>query len=73
VARSVAFYTHHLGFTLEHQQLPVIASICLGDARILLRGFATNIICSSGDWRLEIHQSYFPAPSWLAALADFRI
>jgi glyoxylase I family protein len=38
VARSVTFYTHHLGFTLEHQQLPVIASVSLGDARILLSG-----------------------------------
>ena len=38
VARSVAFYTDHLGFTLEHQQLPVIASVSVGDARILLSG-----------------------------------
>jgi glyoxylase I family protein len=38
VARSVAFYTHHLGFTLEHQQLPAFASVSLGDARILLSG-----------------------------------
>src|SRR5215217_8851276 len=38
VARSVAFYTHHLGFTLEHQQLAAFASVSLGDARILLSG-----------------------------------
>src|SRR5437762_4722263 len=38
VARSVAFYTNHLGFTLEHQQLPAFASVCVGDARILLSG-----------------------------------
>jgi glyoxylase I family protein len=38
VARSVAFYTHHLGFALEHQQLPAFASVSLGDARILLSG-----------------------------------
>jgi glyoxylase I family protein len=38
VARAVAFYTHHLGFTLEHQQLPAFASVSLGDARILLSG-----------------------------------
>lgn len=38
VARSVAFYTQHLGFTLEHQQLPAFASISLGDANILLSG-----------------------------------
>ena len=38
VARSVAFYTSHLGFTVEHQQLPAFASVSLGDARILLSG-----------------------------------
>src|SRR5262245_22532869 len=38
VARSVAFYTEHLGFTLEHQQLPAFASVALGDAQILLSG-----------------------------------
>ena len=35
---SVAFYTTHLGFTLEHQQLPAFASVSLGDAQILLSG-----------------------------------
>jgi glyoxylase I family protein len=38
VARSVAFYTEHLGFTLVHQQLPAFASVSLGDAQILLSG-----------------------------------
>jgi len=38
VARAVAFYTQHLGFTLEHQQLPAFASISLGGAQILLSG-----------------------------------
>src|SRR5688572_29911117 len=38
VARSVAFYTSHLGFTLEHQQLPAFASVSLGDTQILLSG-----------------------------------
>ena len=38
VARSVAFYTTHLGFTLKHQQLPAFASISLADAQILLSG-----------------------------------
>ena len=32
VARSVAFYTQQLGFTLDHQQLPAFASVSL-DAR----------------------------------------
>jgi glyoxylase I family protein len=38
VARAVEFYTTHLGFKLEHQQLPAFASISLGDAQILLSG-----------------------------------
>ncbi len=38
VARSVAFYTEHLGFTLEQQQLPAFASVSLGDSQILLSG-----------------------------------
>jgi glyoxylase I family protein len=38
VARSVAFYTANLGFTLEHLQLPAFASVSLGDAQILLSG-----------------------------------
>jgi glyoxylase I family protein len=38
VARAVAFYTGHLGFKLEHQQLPAFASLSLGHAQILLSG-----------------------------------
>jgi glyoxylase I family protein len=38
VARSVAFYTNQLRFTLDHQQLPAFASVSLGDSRILLSG-----------------------------------
>src|SRR3954469_10746880 len=38
VARAAAFYTDHLGFRLEHQQLPAFASLSLGDFRLLLSG-----------------------------------
>ena len=38
VARAVAFYTTHLGFTLKHQQLPAFANVSLGDVDILLSG-----------------------------------
>jgi len=38
VARSVEFYTTHLGFTLKHQQLPAFGNVSLGDADILLSG-----------------------------------
>jgi len=38
IGRSVAFYTTHLGFTLEHQQPPAFASVSLGGVQILLSG-----------------------------------
>jgi glyoxylase I family protein len=38
VLRSVAFYTEHFGFELEHQQLPAFASVSLGNSHILLSG-----------------------------------
>ena len=38
VAGSVSFYTTHLGFALEHQQLPAFASVSLGNVEILLSG-----------------------------------
>ncbi len=38
VLRSVAFYTNHLGFKLEHQQPPAFASVSMGNAQILLSG-----------------------------------
>jgi len=38
VSRAVAFYSEHLGFRLEHQQLPAFAAISLGPLHILLSG-----------------------------------
>ena len=38
VARSVAFYTTHLGFKLVHQQLPAFANVSLGNGDMLLSG-----------------------------------
>ena len=38
VTRSIAFYTEHLGFNLEHQQPPAFASVSFGGAQILLSG-----------------------------------
>src|SRR5215831_18795861 len=38
VSRSVAFYTEHLGFKLQHQQPPAFASVSLGPLQILLSG-----------------------------------
>ena len=38
VKRAADFYTTHLGFTLEHQQLPAFAVAALGDFKLLLSG-----------------------------------
>jgi len=38
VARAVDFYTQHLGFRVDHQQLPAFASVSLDGATILLSG-----------------------------------
>ena len=38
VARSVKFYTEHLGFKLEHEHLPEFANVSLGEVKILLSG-----------------------------------
>ena len=38
VARSIDFYTTHLGFTLKHKHLPEFANVALGDVEILLSG-----------------------------------
>jgi len=38
VSRAATFYTDHLGFKLEHQQLPAFAAISLGPLTILLSG-----------------------------------
>jgi glyoxylase I family protein len=38
VARAAEFYTDHLGFRLEHQQLPAFASVSLGEFTLLLSG-----------------------------------
>ena len=38
VARSVAFYTTHLGFNIEHQKIPAFATLSLGPLHLLLSG-----------------------------------
>jgi glyoxylase I family protein len=38
VKRALDFYTIHLGFTLEHQQLPAFATVSQGPLKILLSG-----------------------------------
>lgn len=38
VQRAIDFYTRHLGFTLEHKQLPAFATVSLGGFKLLLSG-----------------------------------
>lgn len=38
VARSIDFYTRHLGFKLEHKQLPAFAAVSLEGLTLLLSG-----------------------------------
>ena len=38
VQRAADFYTTHLGFKLEHQQLPAFAAVSLGSFKLLLSG-----------------------------------
>ena len=38
VARSVEFYTKHLGFTIGHQQLPAFANVSIENLSLLLSG-----------------------------------
>src|SRR4030095_15290627 len=38
VQRAADFYTRHLGFKLEHEQLPAFATVSLGGFKLLLSG-----------------------------------
>ena len=53
VARSVAFYTRHLGFALEHQQLQAFANVSLGESHILLSGPGASGSRPMPDGRLQ--------------------
>ena len=66
VSAAAAFYTEHLGFVLEHQQLPAFAMISLGPLRILLSGpgasgsrpMADGQLQEPGGWnRVVLHVS----------------
>jgi glyoxylase I family protein len=38
VQRAIDFYTTHLGFSLEHEQIPAFAAVACGSLKILLSG-----------------------------------
>ena len=53
VARSAAFYSTHLGFTVEHQQLPAFATLSLGPLSVLLSGPGASGSRPMPDGRLQ--------------------
>jgi hypothetical protein len=69
VSRAVAFYTTHLGFTLEHQQLPAFATLALGDfkaadERAWCIGFASPALwATSRTGRVESRRPSSDRPS----------
>jgi glyoxylase I family protein len=77
VARAVTFYTQHLSFKLEHQQLPAFASLSLGDSQILLSGpgasgsrpMPTGQRQEPGGWN-RIVLKVSDLPGCIAALKD---
>jgi glyoxylase I family protein len=77
VARAVAFYTQHLGFTLKHQQRPAFANLSLAGADSLLSGpgasgsrqMATGQLQEPRGWnRIVLRVTDLPA--CIAALKD---
>jgi glyoxylase I family protein len=53
VKRSIAFYTEHLGFALEHQQPPAFANVSLGPLHLLLSGPGASGSRPMPDGRLQ--------------------
>jgi glyoxylase I family protein len=53
VARSVEFYSRHLGFRIERQRLPVFATLVLDDLDLLLSGPAASGSRPMADGRVQ--------------------
>ena len=54
VARAVTFYTTCLDFKLEHQSLPMFASVSLGGVTLLLSGPGASGSRPMADGRLQL-------------------
>ena len=54
VAISVAFYTQHLGFTIEQDARPAFASVTRGPLRLLLSGAASSGALPMPDGRRPV-------------------
>jgi glyoxylase I family protein len=53
VARSVEFYSRHLGFRIERQRLPIFATMTLGHLELLLSGPAASGSRPMRDGRVQ--------------------
>ena len=77
VGRSADFYSRHLGFRVEHQQLPAFATLALGPLHLLLSGpgasgsrpMPDGRVQEPGGWNrvvLQVHD----LPSWIEKLRN---
>ena len=75
VARSAEFYSRHLGFRVEHQQLPAFATLALGPLNLLLSGpgasgsrpMRDGRVQESGGWNRVVLRVN-DLPSWIEKL-----
>jgi hypothetical protein len=72
VARTVALYARHLGFTVKPQQLSAFDNVSLGEAQILLSGpgasgsrpMPDGQQQASAGWNRLVLKGQIPQPSW---------
>ena len=53
VQRSIAFYTHMLGFNLDHQNLPAFGQVSIGNLKLILSGPGASGSRSMSDGRQQ--------------------
>lgn len=77
VSRSAEFYSRHLGFRIEHQQLPAFATLVLGPLDLLLSGpgasgsrpMPDGRVQAAGGWnRVVLRVTDLPA--WIEKLKN---
>jgi glyoxylase I family protein len=77
VGRSADFYSRHLGFRIEHQQLPAFATLALGPLDLLLSGpgasgsrpMPDGRVQEPGGWNRVVLQVN-DLPSWIENLRN---
>src|SRR5215207_273630 len=77
VGRSAEFYSRHLGFRIEHQQLPAFATLVLGPLDLLLSGpgasgsrpMPDGRVQEPGGWNRVVLRAN-DLPSWIEKLKN---